>query len=315
MTTAARAGPLVAMGLLAADIKIAHSVFALPFAVLAAFLAGPGPAADPAAWGRFAGQLALVVACMVLARTWAMLVNRLADRAIDARNQRTASRAIASGRVHPGLAWALALAAAGGFVLAADAFRWCFANPWPLYLCLPVLGWLAFYSFTKRFTWLCHVVLGVSLALSPVAAALAVRPAALLTTPSIWWSAGFVVLWVAGFDVIYALQDQATDREQGLRSIPARLGTHGAVWVARAWHVVAIIALLAAWTAQPEWGWLFGVGIGLVVAALAVEHAAVARSLSRTPDRPALHAFYFTLNGIVALTVGILGVVDHLIGG
>ncbi|MCE7975182.1 MAG: 4-hydroxybenzoate octaprenyltransferase [Leptolyngbya sp. PLA1] len=299
--------------LLAADIKLAHSVFALPFAILGAFLVGPGPRGDRAAWLAFAGKVALVVVCMIGARTWAMVFNRLADREIDARNERTAGRVIAAGNVSPLMGWLAALAAAGVFVLGAWGFWWFFRNPWPSYLAAPVLAWLAFYSLTKRFTAMCHVVLGLSLAASPVAAAIAVRPEAVFSTPAVWWIAGFVVLWVGGFDVVYALQDEEFDRANSLRSIPVAMGTKGAVWMARAWHAVAVLALLAAWTSHAELGWVFAAGAGLAVCLLVVEHVVLAQSCRRNPSKPRLHAIFFTLNGVVALIVGGAGTVDTLI--
>ncbi|MFZ2874835.1 MAG: UbiA-like polyprenyltransferase [Phycisphaerales bacterium] len=299
-----------ALRLLAADIKLAHSVFALPFAIFGAFLVGPGPAGDRAAWLGFAGKVGLIVVCMVGARTWAMVFNRLADREIDARNQRTSGRVIAAGRVSPFVGWLAALGAAGVFVLGAWGFWWFFKNPWPSYLTAPVLAWLAFYSLTKRFTAMCHVVLGLSLAASPVAAAIAVRPDAVFSTPSVWWIAGFVVLWVGGFDVVYALQDQEFDRANKLRSIPVALGTQGAVWIARAWHAVAVLALLAAWTSHAELGWLFAAGAGAAVCLLGVEHIVLARSCRKDPVKPGLHMVFFTLNGVVALVLGGAGAVD-----
>lgn len=299
-----------ALRLLAADIKLAHSVFALPFAILGAFLVGPGSAGDRASWLGFAGKVGLIVVCMVGARTWAMVFNRLVDREIDARNQRTSGRMIAAGRVSPFVGWFAALGAAGVFVLGAWAFWWFFKNPWPSYLAAPVLAWLAFYSLTKRFTAMCHVVLGVSLAASPVAAAIAVRPDAVFSTPSVWWIAGFVVLWVGGFDVVYALQDQEFDRANKLRSIPVALGTQGAVWMARAWHAVAVLTLLAAWTSHTELGGLFAAGAGAAVCLLGVEHMVLAQSCRNDPTKPRLHAVFFTLNGFVALVLGGAGAVD-----
>ncbi|GJQ29379.1 MAG: 4-hydroxybenzoate octaprenyltransferase [Phycisphaerae bacterium] len=297
---------------IAADIKIAHSVFALPFAVFGAFLAGPASMENPEgkAWWVFAGQVGLVVGCMVLARTWAMLINRLVDRKIDAEHERTKGRAFASGRASTLLGWSLAAACAAGFVGLTWFFHRLYANPWPLYLALPVLALLAFYSWTKRFTWLCHAVLGLALAISPIAAALAVRPAALLGTPTLWWTSAFVLLWVAGFDIIYALQDEAFDRTKGLRSIPAKLGAAGAVWAARMAHGMALVALLAAWTSHAALGVLFGAGMALAAGLLAVEHTLLARSARGANATPRLHMMFFTLNGVVSLALGVAGCVD-----
>jgi 4-hydroxybenzoate polyprenyltransferase len=149
-------GPWHALRHALADIKLAHSIFALPFAILAAVAARPAGGS----WTSFAGQLAIVVACMVLARTWAMMINRIVDREFDAKNVRTARRALAAGRISPTQAWIITLACAAMFVAAASLFWVFFANPWPTLLSIPVLAWIAFYSFTKRFTWLCHVFLG-----------------------------------------------------------------------------------------------------------------------------------------------------------
>jgi len=297
----APAGLMASLKLLAADIKLAHSVFALPFAVLGAVLAfvhGGGT------WSRFAGQVALVIACMVLARTWAMLVNRLVDRRLDAGNPRTAGRAFAAGKASPVLGWAVATACAAGFVGLAWLFLFAFANPWPLYLSVPVLGWLAFYSFTKRFTAACHAVLGASLAFSPIAAALAVAPSTLSGTPALWWTAGFVLLWVTGFDVIYALQDEGFDREQKLASIPTAMGLSGAIWAARLLHVGAFLALLSAWTAEPALSKFFAAAVGLTGVVLLVEHVVLTRSGRAAGAKPGLHAAFFTLNGVLSCVVG-----------
>ncbi|MFG0327817.1 MAG: UbiA family prenyltransferase, partial [Phycisphaerales bacterium JB037] len=164
----------------AGDIKLAHSVFALPFALLAAVMAfEPQPKA-----GRVVGVIALVVVCMVLARTWAMLFNRIVDRDIDAQNPRTDRRAVASGRLPVRSARAIAGASALGFIAACAMFWVFFDNAWPIALSVPTLVWIAFYSLTKRFTWWCHVFLGGALAASPLAAALAVRPGAIAEFPA-----------------------------------------------------------------------------------------------------------------------------------
>ncbi len=294
------------MRLAALDIKLAHSVFALPFAILGAFLATPAlrPGATGSAWRAFAGQGALVVLCMVCARTWAMLVNRLADRDFDSRNARTSRRIIASGALPLARARAITLGAALAFVACCAGFL-TFDNAWPLILCVPVLGWIALYSYTKRFTALCHVFLGGALGISPLAAAIAVNPGALRDTPALCWIAGFVVLWVAGFDVLYAIQDLEFDRHEGLHSIPSRLGLRGAVWTARGLHVAALLALAMAWRAEARLGVLFGAGVGLVGVLLAVEHAVVA-----VRGRSGIPMAFFTINGVVSCVLGVAGCVD-----
>jgi 4-hydroxybenzoate polyprenyltransferase len=295
---------------LAGDIKLAHSIFALPFAILGAFLANTSFGL-PGNTTQFLEKLILVVACMVLARTWAMLFNRLADRKFDAANPRTVRRAMASGRVSVAAGWIAALVAAGLFILATSAFLIFFANPWPLYLSIPVLGWIALYSLTKRFTLLCHFFLGGALAASPIAACIAIEPASLGTVPSIWGIALMVIVWVAGFDVIYALQDVAFDRATGLRSIPAKLGARGSLWVSRVLHTLAILFLLAAWLVDGRLSWLFLIGIGAAAALLISEHVVLIRNDTARTGR-GLDMAFFTLNGVVSCVLGTLGCLDVL---
>jgi 4-hydroxybenzoate polyprenyltransferase len=295
----------------AGDIKLSHSVFALPFAVLGAFLARDASAP----WSAFLGPIALVVVCMVLARTWAMLINRLADARFDARNPRTRGRAVASGRLSGVRAAQFAGLCAGGFLLACLFFLFLFDNLWPAALGTPVLLWLGFYSFAKRFTWWCHVLLGSALGIAPLAAALAVRPESLAGAEglALLALAGFVTLWVAGFDVIYALQDRDFDRAAGLYSIPARFGVQGALTLARLGHALAAGLLgVAAWL-EPRFGVLMALGVGIAIALLVLEHVVLTRHLHA--GRPGLEMRWFTLNGLVAVAIGGLGVADVLLGG
>ncbi|HYD02192.1 MAG TPA: 4-hydroxybenzoate octaprenyltransferase [Phycisphaerales bacterium] len=288
--------------LAAADIKLSHSVFAMPFALLGAVLARP----VAEAWSVTAQKLALVVACMVLARTWAMLVNRIADARIDADNPRTAGRAVASGRLPAPQATLYAGVCAALFVAACSAFWLLFANPWPVALSVPVLGWLALYSFAKRFTAACHLLLGTALAISPIAACLAVHPPH-AAHPAILLIAGFVTLWVAGFDILYALQDETFDRAKGLFSIPAWLGARRAAWLSRVMHTGAVCCLGLAWCAEPRFGPVFGGAVALAACLLVFEHIVlVRRGLSGLPMA------FFTLNGCVSLLVGAAGIADVL---
>jgi 4-hydroxybenzoate polyprenyltransferase len=291
--------------LIAADIKLAHSVFALPFAVLAAFIA---QAASGLSWQTFAGKFALVLLCMVTARTWAMLVNRLADRGIDFENPRTRRRVFASGQLESGRGWTVAFACAAVFVVATGGFWLFFGNRWPIVLSVPVLGWIALYSYTKRFTALCHLFLGTSLAIAPLAAALAVWPEAVRSVHTLWWIAGFVVAWVAGFDVIYALQDEGFDQHKGLRSIPAALGSAGARLVSILLHTAAAAALIVAWRSLEAFGPIMGVGVAAVLTLLIAEHIIVYRGAKR--GLVGLNMAFFTLNGVASCVLGVLGVVD-----
>lgn len=310
-------GWLTSLKLAAADIKIAHSIFALPFALLAAFLATPvlrstqptdleRRAGLDATWRTFALQLALIVLCMVFARTWAMLVNRLADRRFDQANARTARRLIASGVLPLARARVITLASALAFIAATSLFL-IFHNPWPLSLSIPVLAFIALYSFTKRFTFLCHLFLGGALAISPLAAAIAIRPAALADTASLWFIAAFVLLWVAGFDILYAIQDIDFDRAHRLTSLPAKLGLRGSRYVSRALHFLAFIALASAVHAEPRFGVPTQVVVGVVAALLVAEHVVVARrGLAGIPMA------FFTINGTVSCLLGVAGALDLL---
>lgn len=292
--------------LVGADIKLAHSVFALPFALLAAFLVAPGDESR-IDWSRFGGMLVLVVVCMFCARTWAMVINRIADREIDADNPRTARRVFAAGALSGRDGLAVLAGSALAFV-GACALYWVFYNnPWPTLLSWIVLAWIAFYSYTKRFTWLCHVFLGGALAVSPIAASIAVSAGLVPPSPVLWLSL-MVLLWVAGFDVIYALQDLDFDRQRGLRSIPARFGWKGAAWISRGLHALAVGALITAWRVEHRFGWLFACGVGVVVAVLVWEHLVLARR-----GRAGIPMAFFTLNGVVALALGAFGIADVLV--
>jgi 4-hydroxybenzoate polyprenyltransferase len=301
----------------AGDIKLAHSVFAMPFAILGGVLAWHGDWAYDHLWSPAAGlsiQLALIVLCMVAARTWAMLFNRIADRRFDADNPRTARRALASGRLSLAQAWAAALLAAGAFIAGASLFYFLFDNPWPARLSIPVLAWIAFYSLTKRFTWLCHLFLGGALAASPIAAAIAVNPSTVLppwpmpAVPAIYLLAAMVLFWVAGFDVIYAMQDIDFDRARGLSSIPARLGWRGAAWTARALHLLAFLMLVGAWLAHGQFGPIFLAAVALVGGLLVFEHIVLYRR-----GKAGLDMAFFTVNGIVSCLLGIAGCLDVVI--
>jgi 4-hydroxybenzoate polyprenyltransferase len=297
-----------ALALIARDIKLAHSVFALPFALLGAFLVAPRGQAGGVDWTRMAGLLALVLVCMVAARTWAMVVNRLADRAIDAANPRTKGRVFASGALPAAAGWATLAACAGLFLAACSLFGVFFDNWWPAILAIPVLAWIAFYSFTKRFTWLCHVFLGGALAASPLAAAIAVGGIQTLTDPALWLLAGMVLLWVAGFDAIYALQDLDFDRTAGLRSIPARFGWRRANTLSRLMHAGAAACLVAVLVVEPRFGVIFGLGVAAAISLLVYEHVVLVRR-----GAAGIPMAFFTLNGMVSVLLGLTGIADVLV--
>lgn len=304
--------PLGALREIASDIKIAHSVFALPFALLGAFMAA-APAGSAVDWRRFAGQVMLVIAAMVCARTVAMLANRYLDREIDARNPRTMGRAIPAGRLTTRSVLLAMLTFAAAFMGVCAGFGAWYGNWWPLTLGLPVLAWISAYGWFKRFTSLCHLYLGSSLAISPVAAAIAVDPAAVgfvaggAVQPALFLLAGMVLCWVAGFDIIYALQDVTIDRAQGLHSIPSRWGVARGLWVSRGLHVAAIGLLIGSNLTDERLSVLFTVGIGLTAILLLVEHATVARW-----GTTRLALAFFTLNGLVSCLLGGLATIDIL---
>lgn len=297
---------LIAMG----DIKLAHSVFAMPFAVLGAFIAAPRQSDEPHPidWLDLAPMLVLIVVCMIFARNWAMLVNRVADSKIDAANPRTSKRAFASGALSLRDGYLLLAFNAIAFMIVCSLFGFLFDNWWPTILGLPVLLWIGFYSFTKRFTWLCHIFLGGALAASPIAAGIAVGPDALMSTPAIFAIAGMVLCWVAGFDIIYALQDLDYDQEVGLSSIPSRFGWRRAAWLSRVLHLLAMGSIVFAWTLEPRLGFIFAGAIVLVGVILIYEHAILAKQ-----GKAGIPMAFFTLNGIVSLILGFAGCVDLLV--
>jgi 4-hydroxybenzoate polyprenyltransferase len=189
--------------------------------------------------------------------------------------------------------------------IAATSLFLLFDNRWPIMLSLPVLAWIALYSFTKRFTALCHLFLGGALAISPLAAAIAVRPEALADTPALHWLAAMVLVWVAGFDIIYALQDIDTDKRQSLHSIPSRLGVPAAMTIARIFHVFAMAALIIAGLSDARLNLIFAIGVAIVGLLLITEHAILARR-----GKAGLNMAFFTINGIVSCVLGAAGVVD-----
>ncbi len=301
MTTTATLTPstLHRLRTAAQDIKLSHSIFALPFALLAAFLAA-------AAAGQLPDIVAiiLIVVCMVLGRTVAMATNRWADAGLDAKNPRTAKRAIPSGRLSAPFMLGVAICGAATFVVATSGFWLLSNNPWPVVLSPLVLAWLVGYSFTKRFTFLCHLFLGFALALSPLAAAIAINPA-FLSQADPYMLALMVACWVAGFDVIYALQDTHVDRVTDVHSMPARLGARRALVVGAVLHSISAAALVAMVAISSQLRWAFATGTGLVILLLLVQH-----TLVWTTGRRHIQMAFFTLNGVISLVLGALGIAD-----
>lgn len=260
-------------------IKFSHSVFALPFALASATLA--------AREGFHVLQILWIVVAMVGARSAAMGFNRLVDQRIDAMNPRTAGRELPRGLIGRGEVWALVVVSSGAFVLAAALL-----NPLCLALSPVALAMVLTYSFTKRFTALSHLVLGLSLAIAPVGAWLAIRGAFALP-PLILGAA--VLFWVAGFDTIYACQDVDFDRAARLHSIPARLGVARALIAARVFHVGAVV-LLASLFFVTRLHPLYLAGVAGVAALLTYEH-----SLVKADDLSRIDAAFFAVNGWVSV--------------
>ena len=315
--TALATSPLRTLRIIAADIKIAHSVFAMPFALLAAFMAAVPPLGFVCGFAtpitpsqqvrdvNLPGKLGLIVVAMILARTVAMLTNRLLDSRIDKDNPRTSGRAIPNGQLTVQTVLLAVISCSLGFLLVSTGFGYFYQNWWPLWLSTPLLLWVGVYPLFKRFTWTCHIYLGSSLALSPLAAALAIDPIALRLQTSLFFLSGMVLCWVAGFDIIYALQDVEIDRAQNLHSIPARLGITNALWISRGLHALSVACLVACLLIDPRFHILFGVSVIIVAALLIYEHLTVARWGT---TRIALA--FFTLNGIISCVLGALGILD-----
>src|SRR6266478_7151967 len=240
-------------------IKIEHTLFALPFAFLGAVLAANGLPS--------LGQLFWINVSMVGARSAAMAFNRLADRSYDARNPRTSTRALPAGLLSVGFVWAFTIASAGVFFVAAAML-----NRLTLILAPLALTSVLLYSFTKRWTLLSHVVLGWCLSIAPTGAWIAVRGE--IGSPVPLLLSLVVLLWTAGFDVLYACQDYEFDRREGLRSIPARFGIAGSLWISRLLHLGAFAALSALYFVT-HLGLLAVIGLVATGALLIYQHALV----------------------------------------
>ncbi len=301
-TTAApsEAAPANRLRAFAADIKLSHSVFALPFALLAATLAARTPGAH---WGPW--SFVLVVVCMVCARTVAMAANRLIDAEGDRLNPRTARRAIPGGRLSRGYFLVMIALFAFGFGAAAAGFGVAYGNWWPSYLALPVLLFLCIYPLLKRFTALCHYYLGAALALAPLCAWIAFANG-IAIEPLLMAAA--VLCWTAGFDVIYATADYEHDRAHGVHSLPARLGIAWALVVSRLTHVAAVAMLGMLGWVSPELGLLWSSAVGVVAVLLVVEHMLV-----RPDDLSRVNLAFFTLNGVISLVLGAAGIADAVL--
>ncbi len=271
-------------------IKFSHTVFALPFALTGALLSANGL---PTGW-----QILWIILAMAGARTAAMGLNRLIDAEIGAKNPRTAGRAIPAGLIGKGATLAFIVTATALMLLAAGML-----NPLCLKLAPIALSFLVLYSYCKRFTSLAHVVLGICLAAAPIGAWAAIRGS--IDAPALILG-GVVLFWVAGFDILYALQDLEFDRRTGLHSIPVVLGVNGSLWAARLFHLV-MLALLLWLFVTLHLGGFFLAGIGAAGAMLLYEHW-----LLRSGNLEKLDAAFFNMNGYISVAILLFTAADVL---
>ncbi len=270
-------------------IKVEHTVFALPFALTSALIAAKG---FPTLY-----QLFWIVVALFGARTAAMSLNRLIDAEIDAKNPRTANRHIPRGAVKK--EEALVLSIFGFLIMVYSAYK---LNPLALKLSPVAIVVLTFYSFTKRFTSLCHLVLGVAVSLAPLGAWVAVKGTVDLTALLLSLAVAF---WVAGFDVIYALQDVEFDKREGLYSLPSRLGIDRALLISKLFHFITLLLLLAVGFVE-KLGFFYYLGLLISSVLMVKEHLIVSR------DREKVAFAFFNLNGYISLTVFLFTLLDFL---
>ena len=275
-------------------IRFSHTFFALPFAFFSAVLAWYTKKTFQ--WIELCG----ILLCMVCARSAAMAFNRLTDRDIDAANPRTAA-----GHLTVKTVWIFTILCAGGFVGSATLFLLATpANPWPVFLSLPVLLFICAYSWTKRFTFLAHFWLGASLLLAPLATWIAIRGLEDFAAPVLLGLA--VLTWVAGFDIIYSCQDADFDRRARLHSIPARFGVGPALRVALICHVFMLGLLLALYfVATPPLGVIYLIGLGMVATLLLYEHSLVSpHNLTR------VNQAFFQVNAVISIGLLVVALVE-----
>jgi 4-hydroxybenzoate polyprenyltransferase len=283
-------------------IRFSHTIFALPFALLASLMA----------WRqneqfRIRDLLGILL-CMAFARSAAMAFNRIIDGKVDAKNPRTRQRHIPRGVLSIPQVIAFFAACSLGFIAGTALFL---PNRLPLYLSVPVLIFICGYSYTKRFTTLAHFWLGAALMLAPVCAWIAVRGEAVMNNPIDLLPAvilgGAVMLWVAGFDIIYACQDVDFDKQAGLHSVPVRLGVENALRLAAVCHLGMILLLAALPWFYPLFGWVYWSGIGAVAVLLMYEH-----SLVRPDDLTRVNTAFFNVNAVVSVGLLAIGTLDLL---
>lgn len=288
-------------------IKFEHTIFALPFAFVGAILGSHvlftnsisnSAAALGSAWPTW-GQIFWIIMAMIGARSAAMALNRLIDRAIDAKNPRTSTRAIPAGLIATKEVWIFILASFS--LLFVSAYM---LNPLAVKLLPIAVFFLVLYSYTKRFTWACHFVLGIALGLAPlggwVGTTGTLHPEAFLLFFA-------VMLWTAGFDIIYATQDIEFDKKEGLYSIPSYFGISTALWISRVSHILATILLFSLYWVTPL-GWIYLLGCFVAAGILIYEH-----SLVKANDLSKVDVAFFTMNGILSVVIFVFTITDLVV--
>ena len=296
-------------------IRFSHTIFALPFALLATVMAYAIPTESNEYVSFRIQHLVGILLCMVFARSAAMAFNRIVDRKIDAANPRTEGRHLPSGQLSlNSVVWFTVLTSVG--FVAGTLLFW--PNWLPVACSIPVLGVLFLYSLTKRFTSMAHYWLGLSLMLAPVAAWVAIRGGEIIQNPFDLLApmilGGVVMFWVAGFDIIYACQDFEFDRQAKLNSVPVRFGIAGALRISAVSHLVMMLLLIslpfAGWLGGPtiELGWIYWIGVGALGALLIYEH-----SLVQPDDLTRVNIAFFNVNAIVSIGLFIVVSIDLLV--
>jgi 4-hydroxybenzoate polyprenyltransferase len=279
------------LAIIFSDIKIQHTVFALPFAVMSAFLAAGGlPETEKLVW---------IVVCMFGARNAAMAFNRIMDARFDKANTRTSNRALPAGLVDVKSYWIFLIASSALFIFSA----WML-NPLAFYLSPVALVIVFFYSLTKRFTAFSHFWLGLAISIAPVGAWVAIREEISFTSLLL---GAAVVFWLIGFDILYACMDVEADRGNRLHSVPERFGIATALKMAFASHVLMVIFLLVLWEPTVLLGWVYLSGVALVTGLLVYEH-----SLIKKDDLSKVNMAFFNVNGIISIGLMAFVIVDCL---
>lgn len=283
------------IGIILEMIKFEHTIFALPFAFMGALLGAVVMEKRLPDWS----EIGWIILAMIGARSAAMGLNRVIDSAIDKKNPRTEKRAIPAGLLRVG---EVLLFIAVSFVLlflASSRLDPICMKLMPIAVVLLVL-----YSYTKRFTWLCHVFLGLTIGLAPLGGWVAVTGSFDLTA---WLLYGAVALWIAGFDIIYACQDFEFDRKEGVHSIPARFGLTGALWIARCFHIITAVGFLTLfWMTDLSWGYLIGTAAAAII--LFYEHWLVKKA-----DMTRIQTAFFTMNGVLSMVIFASTLLDLLV--